>query len=147
MSRRLTRELQELQKQNLDWCSAGPADDDIFHWNAMVRGPEDTPYQGGVFNLDIAFPTEYPFKAPKVKFLTRIYHPNVKTDSGEICNDILNETWAPTLNLVDVLNIIRQMMREPSGASPLEPEIARQLDENAAAFRETAAKWTADYAT
>lgn len=83
---------------------------------------------------------------------------------------VLAQTWAPTLNLVDVLNIIRQvrsichplcsvpdfpvlisfitqMMREPSAASPLEPEIARQLDENNAAFRETAAKWTADYAS
>lgn len=75
----------------------------------LFKKQDDTPFSGGCFNLEIEFPAEYPFKAPKVKFVTRIYHPNVKTDSGEICSDILNENWGPTLNVTYVLNTIRQV--------------------------------------
>jgi hypothetical protein len=90
-----------------------------MHWNAMLAGPvrrllqrrnktrggqcsdrgflqEHSPYSGGVFNLDLQFPSEYPFKAPKVRFLTRVYHPNVKSQSGEICADIINEVSSTT---------------------------------------------------
>ena len=75
----------------------------------MIDGPEGTPYDGGIFTIDIIFPPEYPFKAPKVKFETRIYHPNVKTDSGEICADLIQNGWAPTLNLRHVLCTIQQV--------------------------------------
>ncbi|CAM9126078.1 unnamed protein product [Phaeothamnion confervicola] len=117
-----------------------------MHWSAIIVGPEDTPYNGGAFSLDLEFPTEYPFKAPKVKFVTRIYHPNVKTDSGEICADILNDNWGPTLNVTYVLNTIRQLLKEPHAEQPLEADIARQLAEDRKAFNATAAQWTANYA-
>mmetsp|Transcript_12770 Transcript_12770/g.16777 ORF Transcript_12770/g.16777 Transcript_12770/m.16777 type:complete len:148 (-) Transcript_12770:347-790(-) len=147
MARRLTKELQDLEKSPLDFVTCGPANDDIMKWNAMLVGPEGSPYEGGVFNLDLEFPTEYPFKPPKVKFITRIYHPNVKTDTGEICADILNEGWGPTLNVQYVLGTMRQLLEEPSSDNPLEADIARVLSEDRDAFNETARKWTADYAT
>ncbi|CAM9211387.1 unnamed protein product [Heterosigma akashiwo] len=147
MAKRLQKELQALEKAPLDFVTAGPAGDDIMKWQAMLVGPANTPYEGGVFNLELDFPAEYPFKAPKVKFLTRIYHPNIKTDSGEICADLINENWGPTLNTQYVLTVIKQLLEEPSADSPLEADIGRQLTEDENAFKETAAKWTADYAT
>eukprot|EP00640_Fibrocapsa_japonica_P007637 CAMPEP_0113944634 /NCGR_PEP_ID=MMETSP1339-20121228/35048_1 /TAXON_ID=94617 /ORGANISM="Fibrocapsa japonica" /LENGTH=147 /DNA_ID=CAMNT_0000949909 /DNA_START=41 /DNA_END=484 /DNA_ORIENTATION=+ /assembly_acc=CAM_ASM_000762 len=147
MARRLTKELQELETSPLDFCTLGPVDDDITHWAAILMGPEDTPYHGGMFNIDLQFPSEYPFKPPQVKFKTKIYHPNVKTDTGEICADLLNENWGPTLNVSYVMGLIRQLLEDPSGDNPLEAEIARQLSENKQAFDETARKWTAEYAT
>lgn len=100
-----------------------------------------------MFNIDLVFPTEYPFKAPKVKFLTRVYHPNVKSQSGEICADIINENWGPTLNVMYCLNAIKQILEEPDGDNPLEAEIAKQMHDNRQAFIETAKKWTNDFAS
>ncbi|CAM9124406.1 unnamed protein product, partial [Discosporangium mesarthrocarpum] len=151
MARRLQKELEHLKKNRLEWCEIEPMDEDILKWTAMLVGPEGTPFNGGCFNLEIQFPTEYPFKAPKasqVKFVTRIYHPNVKTDTGEICSDILNNNWGPTLNVTYVLNTIRQqMLQEPHADNPLEADIARQLSEDKNAFNATAKKWTLDYAS
>lgn len=58
----------------------------------------DSPYQGGVFFLTIHFPTDYPFKPPKVAFTTRIYHPNINSN-GSICLDILRSQWSPALTI------------------------------------------------
>ena len=66
--------------------------DDMFTWQATIMGPGDSPYQGGVFFLTIKFPTDYPFKPPKVQFNTKIYHPHINA-SGGICLDILKDQW------------------------------------------------------
>lgn len=58
----------------------------------------DSPYSGGVFFLTIHFPTDYPFKPPKVNFTTRIYHPNINSN-GSICLDILRDQWSPALTI------------------------------------------------
>lgn len=69
-----------------------------FHWQATIMGPSDSPYSGGVFFLAIHFPTDYPFKPPKVNFTTRIYHPNINSN-GSICLDILRDQWSPALTI------------------------------------------------
>ena len=68
----------------------------MFNWQATLMGPTKSPYENGVFYLNIAFPQDYPYKPPKVTFTTRIYHPNINS-SGGICMDILKEQWSPAL--------------------------------------------------
>merc|ERR1712230_221492 len=86
--KRINKELSDLGKDPPSSCSAGPIGDDLFHWQATIMGPGDSPYASGVFFLAIHFPTDYPFKPPKVNFTTRIYHPNINSN-GSICLDIL----------------------------------------------------------
>ena len=83
-------------------CSAGPVGDDLYHWQASIMGPPDSPYAGGVFFLSIHFPTDYPFKPPKISFTTKIYHPNINAN-GNICLDILKDQWSPALTISKVL--------------------------------------------
>lgn len=79
-------------------CSAGPSGNDVFEWNATIIGPDKSPYSGGVFNLKIKFPNDYPFKPPKINFTTKVYHCNIN-DQGGICLDILKDNWSPALTI------------------------------------------------
>ncbi len=122
--KRINKELQDLGRDPPAQCSAGPVGDDLFHWQATIMGPPESPYQGGVFFLTIHFPTDYPFKPPKVAFTTRIYHPNINSN-GSICLDILRSQWSPALTISKVLLSICSLLCDPNPDDPLVPEIAR----------------------
>nr|XP_053769042.1 ubiquitin-conjugating enzyme E2 D2 isoform X1 [Desmodus rotundus] len=122
--KRIHKELNDLARDPPAQCSAGPVGDDMFHWQATIMGPNDSPYQGGVFFLTIHFPTDYPFKPPKVAFTTRIYHPNINSN-GSICLDILRSQWSPALTISKVLLSICSLLCDPNPDDPLVPEIAR----------------------
>ena len=86
--RRLVRDLKRLQQDAPHGVIATPMDNNIMLWNALIFGPDDTPFENGTFKLVLEFSEEYPNKPPKVKFLSKMYHPNVYAD-GSICLDIL----------------------------------------------------------
>ncbi len=101
--KRLQKELVDFNKEPPLSCSAGPDESgNLFHWNATIIGPDDSPYAGGVFFLDIIFPHRYPFKAPKVKFLTKVYHTNINW-YGDICLDNLKDQCIPALTVSRLL--------------------------------------------
>jgi len=126
-------------------CSAGPVGDDLFHWQATIMGPAESPYQGGVFFLTIHFPTDYPFKPPKVAFTTKIYHPNINSN-GSICLDILRSQWSPALTISKVLLSICSLLTDPNAEDPLVPEIARLFKNDRTKYNTTAKEWTQKYA-
>lgn len=104
-----------------------------------------SPYAGGVFFLDIHFPTDYPFKPPKVIFRTRIYHCNINP-AGQICLDILKEQWSPALTVSKVLLSICSLLTDPNPDDPLVHNIAQQLLTDKEEHDKTAAEWTKRFA-
>ena len=128
-------------------CSAGPSGsgEDMFSWQATILGPDDSPFAGGVFFLNIHFPNDYPFKPPKLNFTTKIYHPNVNSN-GSICLDILKDQWSPALTISKVLLSICSLLTDPNPDDPLVPEIGRQCKERRSEYEETAREWTQRYA-
>lgn len=105
----------------------------------------DSPYQGGVFFLTIHFPTDYPFKPPKLAFTTRIYHPNINSN-GSICLDILRSQWSPALTISKVLLSICSLLCDPNPDDPLVPEIARIYKTDSDKYSRIAREWTQKYA-
>lgn len=142
---RIKKELEALKQDPPFNCSAGPIGDDIYHWTATVMGPSDSPYAGGLFFLDIRFPSDYPFKPPKVFFTTRIYHPNINGGGG-ICLDILKDQWSPALTISKVLLSICSLLDDPNPDDPLSPTIADQYIKNRDAYNAAAREWTVLYA-
>ena len=144
--RRLQREYTDIQKDPPANCTAGPVSDaDFFTWEALIFGPSESPFQGGVFRLSINFPSDYPFKSPIITFKTKIYHPNINA-AGGICLDILKSQWSPALSISKVLLSILSLLTDANPNDPLVPEIAQQYRTDRAAYDAVAREWTRLYA-
>lgn len=90
------QELADLSKEPLSGITISASEANVYHWQATIAGPTDSPYAKGSFQLSLEFPPEYPFKGPKVRFATKIYHPNVD-EEGNLCLGILkSEAWKPS---------------------------------------------------
>ena len=120
--------------------------DALTNWNATIVGPVDTPYAGGKFVVNIDFSDNYPFKAPKVLFKTKIYHPNIRQDTGEICAQAIESNWVPTLNAKFVIESLVTLLKNPNADHPLEAEIAEIFQKNYSLFSDKAREFTATYA-
>ncbi|XP_044506503.1 constitutive photomorphogenesis protein 10 [Mangifera indica] len=143
--KRIQREVAELNLDPPPDCSAGPKSDSLYNWVSTIIGPTGTPYQGGVFFLDIIFPSDYPFKPPKVLFKTRIFHCNVDS-AGTVNLDILKDGWSPALTITKVLLAIRSMFMNPDPYNPAVPGIAHLYSAERPKHDQLAAEWTHRFA-
>ncbi|CAL5337015.1 unnamed protein product [Camellia sinensis] len=118
---RLFKEYKEVQREKAADPDIQLACDDsnIFKWTALIKGPSETPFEGGVFQLAFSVPEQYPLQPPQVRFLTKIFHPNVHFKTGEICLDILKNAWSPAWTLQSVCRAIIALMAHPEPDSPL----------------------------
>lgn len=129
--------------------TAGPVDEsDMFTWEAMIQGPEGTPYEGGVFPAILRFPKDYPLNPPKMKFDVPggLWHPNVYAN-GEVCISILHppgddpnhyesasERWSPIQSVEKILISVMSMLAEPNDESPANVEAAKMWRERRLEF-------------
>jgi ubiquitin-conjugating enzyme E2 D len=145
--KRIRKEMGEIEKEPPANCTAGPKHmSNLFEWNATIIGPSNSPYAGGLFKLNVSFNEKYPFKPPKVKFVTKIYHPNINRN-GSICLDILNTNWSPALTLIKVLLSISSLLTDPNPNDPLSKEAANLYLSNKEEYNKKARIMTLQYAT
>ena len=145
VEKRLKKELEELANNPIENCSAGPIDGDLKIWQATIFGPEETPYYGGVFYVNIEFTDKYPFKPPIVYFKTPIFHCNINS-KGDICLDILSKNWSPVLTVGKLLLSICSLLAQPNPDDPLVPSIADLYKNNKGVHNFKAKEYTALYA-
>ncbi|KAF9147190.1 hypothetical protein BG015_011216 [Linnemannia schmuckeri] len=146
--RRLQAELLDLNKNPIDNVTVGPVDEsNVLHWRGQITGPANSPYKGGIFKLDIVFNTDYPFKPPKVKFLTKVYHPNID-EEGAICVALLkNDQWKPATRISQVLKSLVTLLEQPNPDDPLMTDIAEIYSTDQAKFQKNAKEHTKKYAS
>ena len=114
---------------------------------ARDTGPSDTVYDGGIFHIDIQIGHAYPFEPPKMKFLTKVWHPNVSSASGAICLDVLKDQWSPALTLKTALLSCQALLAAPEPSDPQDAVVAKMYMEQRETFDATAREWTKKYAT
>ena len=98
-------------------------------WQAVIFGPDDTPWDGGTFKLLLEFTEEYPNKPPAVRFISKLFHPNVYLD-GKICLDILQNQWSPIYDIAAILTSIQSLLGDPNPQSPANAEAAKMYEED-----------------
>ncbi|KAL1969621.1 hypothetical protein VTN77DRAFT_8174 [Rasamsonia byssochlamydoides] len=148
--KRIAKELSELVESPPAGITVELANEsDLYAWKVYMKGPEDSPYQGGTFVINLTLPKEYPFKPPTVSFQTKIYHPNVSNDDkGSMCLGMLkSDEWKPSSRIAAVLEFARQLLAEPMPDDAVEGRIAEQYKNDRKRYEEVARDWTRRYAT
>lgn len=117
--------------------SAGPINNDLYHWKASFVGPIGSLYEGGLYYIEMVFNENYPIEKPKVRMRTPIYHPNINLSTGRICVDYLN-SWNQDNNIFGIVNaayLLLSLTKEPkdgwNGYNSFNPDKARESKKNA----------------
>ncbi|CAF0730222.1 unnamed protein product [Rotaria sp. Silwood1] len=132
--RRLQQDFRQLLKNKVEGINASPSSDNFFVWNAIICGPEESVYESGAFQLQLTFPDDYPHRPPQVRFITKVFHPNVWWEDGLICVDILKDGWTPSYDVLSILHSIRLLLIDPNPLSPANLEAALLYRDNRIEF-------------
>ncbi|KAI6179449.1 Ubiquitin-conjugating enzyme E2 E1-like protein [Aphelenchoides besseyi] len=144
-TRRLVVEAKNLVRNPVTGCEAVPRDDDVLEWSVVIEGPEGSLYEGGTFFAEFSFNDNYPFEAPKITFLTRIYHCNID-NYGRINLDFTPTNWNPCSNVSDVLKSIVKLLIQCNPKNGLVRELVRQYEDDPLEYEKNAREWTKRYA-
>ena len=148
-SQRIQRELSEVtvKSDGKNIISVESINDSLVELRGRISGPPDTAYDSGVFELEVKIPETYPFNPPKVRFLTKIWHPNISSVTGAICLDILKDQWAAAMTIRTVLLSLQALLASPEPDDPQDAVVARQFKDKPDLFLQTAQHWTQVYAS
>ncbi|KAA3460558.1 hypothetical protein ERO13_A12G192700v2 [Gossypium hirsutum] len=144
---RVQKELQECSREkDSSGIRVSPKSDNLARLTGIIPGPLGTPYEGGSFEIDITLPDGYPFEPPKMKFVTKVWHPNISSQSGAICLDILKDQWSPALTLKTALLSVQALLSAPEPDDPQDAVVAQQYLREYQTFVGTARYWTESFA-
>ncbi|PHH83592.1 hypothetical protein CDD82_6620 [Ophiocordyceps australis] len=155
LPKRIVKETERLMAEPVPGISAVPHDDNLRYFDVTIHGPSQSPYEdspppslgltGGIFKLELFLPDDYPMTPPKIRFLTKIFHPNVDK-LGRICLDVLKNNWSPALQIRTILLSIQALLGAPNPDDPLAADVAKSWKEDEQAAIATAVSWTKKYA-
>jgi ubiquitin-conjugating enzyme E2 N len=146
INQRIIKETKKLESDPIVGIYATPVPENPRYFNVSISGPKDSPYDGGLFKLQLYLPEEYPMVPPKCLFMTKIYHPNIDF-LGRICLDILKSNWSPALQIRAVLLSIQSLLNEPNTADPLNEKVNEHWLRDRKDAEKTAREWTLKYAS
>ncbi|KAJ5518980.1 hypothetical protein N7453_001402 [Penicillium expansum] len=146
--RRIGKEIADIHADAHSQIKAEPFgnQDDVTHLRGSFPGPPGTPYEGGTYNIDIKIPTDYPFRPPTMKFETKVWHPNVSSQTGAICLDTLSSAWSPVLTIKSALLSLQSLLSTPEPKDPQDAEVANMLLKSPKEFERVAREWAVIYA-
>ncbi|KAL8892448.1 MAG: hypothetical protein Q9215_000589 [Flavoplaca cf. flavocitrina] len=112
------------------------------------KGPEETPFSGGLWKVHVELPDQYPYKSPSIGFVNRIFHPNIDELSGSVCLDVINQTWSPMFDMINIFEVfLPQLLRYPNPTDPLNGEAAAMLMRDQKTYDIKVKEYVARYAS
>ncbi|KAK5052062.1 hypothetical protein LTR84_002866 [Exophiala bonariae] len=145
-ARRIAKDLADIRGDTNSQIFAEAIGDNITNLRGSFKGPSGTPYEGGTYEVAINIPNEYPFKPPVMKFTTKIWHPNISSQTGAICLDTLSTGWSPVLTIKSALISLQSLLSSPEPKDPQDAVVAQQLIKNPKEFERQAKEWAVKYA-
>ncbi|KAJ4133019.1 Ubiquitin-conjugating enzyme 13 [Fusarium falciforme] len=127
LPKRIVKETERLMAEPVPGISAVPHEDNLRYFDVEIHGPAQSPYEGGIFKLELFLPDDYPMTPPKIRFLTKIFHPNVDK-LGRICLDVLKNNWSPALQIRTILLSIQALLGAPNPRRPPRRRRCQELE-------------------
>ncbi|CCG82921.1 Ubiquitin-conjugating enzyme E2 8 [Taphrina deformans PYCC 5710] len=122
--------------------------DNMQEFYVRFHGPKETPFQGGIWKVHVELPDQYPYKSPSIGFINRIFHPNIDELSGSVCLDVINQTWSPMFDMINIFEVfLPQLLRYPNPSDPLNGEAAALLMREPKTYEVKVKDYVARYAT
>ncbi|KAF3172648.1 Ubiquitin-conjugating enzyme E2 8 [Orbilia oligospora] len=112
------------------------------------NGPKDTPFEGGIWKVHVELPDQYPYKSPSIGFVNKIFHPNIDELSGSVCLDVINQTWSPMFDMINIFEVfLPQLLGYPNANDPLNGEAAALIMRSKEAYASRVKEYVGKYAT
>ncbi|EGP87908.1 uncharacterized protein MYCGRDRAFT_70925 [Zymoseptoria tritici IPO323] len=112
------------------------------------KGPTETPFEGGLWKIHVELPDQYPYKSPSIGFVNRIFHPNIDELSGSVCLDVINQTWSPMYDMVNIFEVfLPQLLRYPNPTDPLNGEAAALMMREPKGYEAKVKEYVTKYAS
>lgn len=122
--------------------------DNMSEFYVRLKGPEGTPFAGGVWKIHVELPENYPYKSPSIGFVNRIFHPNIDELSGSVCLDVINQTWSPMYDMINIFEVfLPQLLRYPNPTDPLNGEAAALLMREPKSYEAKVKEYVEKYAS